>query len=162
MITVLPADTPVTIPVVGPTVATVVVLLVHSPPGTASVNAVLSPVHKEALPVIGNLGLTVIILLAVQLPPIEYVMVAVPPATPLTTPVPLIVATAVLLLVQPPPPGASLSVIVSPWHTDDGPVIIPGVALTVTVVVAVQPKEYVINTVPAPVPVTIPPVPAGR
>ena len=51
-------------------------------------------------------------------------MVAVPPDTPLTTPVNApTVATEVLLLLHAPQPVASLRVIVEPVHTTVGPVI---------------------------------------
>lgn len=65
-------------------------------------------------------------------------IVAVPAATPVTTPVELIVATDVLLLVQVPPEVASDNVVVEPVATDDAPVIaaITGKGLTVIVMVA--------------------------
>ena len=55
----VPADIPVTIPLVKPITAAVVLLLVHVPP-PASVNAVVRPTHTLFVPVIadGN-GLTV-------------------------------------------------------------------------------------------------------
>ena len=84
-------------------------------------------------------------------------IVVVPPDTPVTSPGLTTVATAVLLLVHVPPKTASLSTISEPSHTEDGPLISAGVGLTVTVVVAIQPKEYVIVAVPAPIPVTRPP-----
>ena len=66
----VPAETPVTRPVPD-TVATVVLLLLHVPPATASVRDMVIPVHRAAGPVTGADGLTVIVLLAVQLPPRE-------------------------------------------------------------------------------------------
>ena len=44
-----------------------------------------------------------------------------------------------LLLVQAPPPGAELSVVVSPIHTTAAPLIADGNGLTVTMAVAIQP-----------------------
>jgi len=72
------------------------------------------------------------------------------------------VAAAVLLLLQVPLP-ASLSEMPAPTHTVAGPDIMPGTALTVTTVVAVQPTAdvNVILAVPAVAPpVTIPEEPA--
>ena len=66
-------------------------------------------------------------------------MVAVPPDTPVTIPVPkLMAATAVLLLLHVPPP-ASLKAVVDPAQRIAVPVIADGVRLTVTTVVVRQP-----------------------
>ena len=74
-------------------------------------------------------------------------MVAVPPETPVTSPVVLTVATAVALLLHVPPPVVLVSVILLPAHTDEGPEIAltEGLTLTVTerVAVAVQPVPTV-------------------
>ena len=48
----VPADTPETIPVVEPALATARLLLVHVPPGTPSVNTLVDPVHIDVIPVI--------------------------------------------------------------------------------------------------------------
>ena len=65
-----------------------------------------------------------------------------PEDIPLTTPVAgITVATAGSPLVHVPPMVASSSVTVSPTHTCVGPLIGPGAAITVTVVVAAQPPE---------------------
>lgn len=63
-------------------------------------------------------------------------MVAVPAATPDTTPVdePM-VAIVVGVLLHVPPPVASASVVVAPAHNDIVPVMPAGEALTVTAVV---------------------------
>ena len=62
-----------------------------------------------------------------------------PTFTPVIKPVEeLAVAAAVLLLDHVPPVRALLSVIVCPPHTTSGPVLLPGVAFTVMVLVAVQ------------------------
>ena len=53
------------------------------------------------------------------------------------------VADAILLLIQVPPAVPSLSVMVMPSNTTDGPVMAPGDALTVTVVVLVQQRPIV-------------------
>jgi hypothetical protein len=74
-------------------------------------------------------------------------MVAVPAATPVTTPEAFTVATAVLLEAQVPPAVTSASVVVDPAQTVVVPVIAAttGKALTVTVVeeLAVQPEPLV-------------------
>ena len=62
-------------------------------------------------------------------------MVNVPAATPVTTPVVLIVATEVLLLLHVPPAVASVKLVVNPIHTDAVPVMVAGKGLTVAVVV---------------------------
>lgn len=56
VITAVPADIPVTTPVNDPTVATVVLPLVQVPPGTVSVNAVVSPTQIFNTPSIGPGG----------------------------------------------------------------------------------------------------------
>lgn len=58
-------------------------------------------------------------------------MVAVPLATPVTTPVVLTEATPLLLVLHVPPAVASASVTVDPVHTLAVPVIAAGVVLTV-------------------------------
>jgi len=66
-------------------------------------------------------------------------MLTTPVATPVIKPVlALAVAVAVLLLDHTPPVRELLSVIVCPPHTTSGPVLLPGVAFTVMVLVAVQ------------------------
>ena len=52
-------------------VATELLLLLHTPPGTASDNRVLAPTHKPVLPEIGAIGLTLTIYDATQVPPSE-------------------------------------------------------------------------------------------
>src|SRR4051812_44050420 len=68
-------------------------------------------------------GLTVIVAVTKD-DPITYTIVTVPAVTPATIPLeePM-VATDVALLLQVPPASGSLSVIVLPAHTVDGPVI---------------------------------------
>ena len=65
---------------------------------------------------------------------------AVPPEIPPTTPVVLIVPTAVLLLDQVPPAKESLKEMVEPWHTLLLPVIIDGAGFTVMVSVTTLPQ----------------------
>jgi hypothetical protein len=69
-------------------------------------------------------------------------MTDVPAATPVTTPdAEPMVATLVVPLVQVPPDVALVNVLVLPTHTDSEPLIAPGNALTVTILVAAQPVE---------------------
>lgn len=59
----VPGEIPVTMPVVKPTVAIVVLLLVHVPPPGASDNAVVNPVHTVLMPAMGDgVGLTVTVI----------------------------------------------------------------------------------------------------
>ena len=53
MITAVPADTPVTIPVPEPTVATMILPLVQVPPPTSD-NAVVAPIQTPKTPVMGG------------------------------------------------------------------------------------------------------------
>ncbi len=68
------------------------------------------------------------------------------------------VATDGALLLHAPPVALSVNVIVDPIHTDVGPDIATGAALTVTEAVLRQPVEsvYAMEEVPADMPVTIP------
>jgi hypothetical protein len=61
MMVVVPADTPVTIPVVAPIVAIGKLVLIHVPPGVRSVSVIVVPGHKADGPAIvaGN-GFTLI------------------------------------------------------------------------------------------------------
>jgi hypothetical protein len=137
VIIVLPAVTPLTTPEPEPTVATGVLPLLHIPPAVASDNVIVDPPSQTAtVPEIAEgAGFTVITVIAAHPDGKVYMIVAVPPATPVTTPVPVpTIATAVLLLLHVPPPDASLSVVVKPGQTTVVPVIGETVAFTVTVV----------------------------
>jgi hypothetical protein len=69
------------------------------------------------------------------------VIVAVPTATPVTTPLPdPTVAIAALLLLHAPAPAPSLSAIVEPIHIGAFPLIATDVLVTVISVVAIQPE----------------------
>ena len=72
-------------------------------------------------------------------------MFVVPAATPVATPVALLIeATLVVPLAQVPPLVASLSTAVLPTHTVPLPVIDPGSGFTVTSLVAVQPDDVTV------------------
>ena len=63
----VPAVRPLTRPVVDPTVATVVLLLLQAPPRTDSLKLIVAPSHTEFGPVIvAGSGFTVTIVVAVQ------------------------------------------------------------------------------------------------
>jgi hypothetical protein len=162
VIVVVPAATPVTTPALL-TVATPVLEDVHG--FTAAgvpdpVSVVVDPTQTFNVPVIAGCALTVTV--AVLLHPLllVYVMIAVPAATPVTTPALLTVATPVLDDVHgltaagvPDP----VSVVVDAIQMVNVPVIV-GCALTVTVVVLLHPLllVYVIIVVPGFTPVTTP------
>ena len=86
-------------------------------------------------------------------------IISAPAATPVTMPLALPMAALVLLLLQAPPPP-SVSVIVCPTHTDEGPLIAEGSAFTVIIFEVAQPVDSVYTTVTVPVlmPVKTPPV----
>jgi hypothetical protein len=87
------------------------------------------------------------------------VIFTVPAATPVTTPLPVTVAVAVLLLLHVPPETASLSVVVEPTHVNIVPVIAVAGPETVIVAVLAQPVDsvYAIVVVPSVRPETTPP-----
>jgi hypothetical protein len=123
---------------------------------------VVAPEHKLRVPVIVGVGLTVKLIVLLQPPVIAYVILTVPPATPVTWPFvpPLLLMLAIVgsLLLQLPPLGEPTSAVVTlPAHTEVAPVIV-GNAFTVTVpVVPEQPFASVkVNvTVPAETPVAM-------
>ncbi len=148
----VPADTPVTIPVADPTVATPVAELLHVPPVVALANVVVPLIHVEAVPVIAaGAATTVTIRLAADPQPVAYNIVTVPAPTPVTNPVPVSAdAIDVFPLVQLPPVTEFDNVIVLPSQTEEGPDIVAGAAFTVTTLVAgvPHPLSYVMVAVP--------------
>ena len=100
--------------------------------------------HAPNVPVIGCIAFTVTVVVTKQPAAIVYVIVAVPPATPVTIPetVPT-VALAVLLLLHVPPVTASVNVEVDPAHIITVPLIAVGVWLIVTIDVAKHPVARV-------------------
>ena len=130
-------------PVVYPVPATIVaapagaILQVPPADGSASVTDALT--QTVAGPVMGSgSALTVTACSEGHPPPTAYDMVVTPPATPVTMPVVEILPSEGRLLDHVPPVVTSLSDIVLPTHTDDGPVMGDGPALTVIVRVTVQ------------------------
>lgn len=133
----MPWATPPIVPVARPMVAMDVLPLLHVPPAFASDNVVEAVVHIPVTPVIGEL-LTVTVFVAFVPQPVEYVMVLVPFATPVTTPVvEPTVATDALLLLQIPYNEVLLKAVVEPEQTLVVPVIAAlGAVCTVTVDIA--------------------------
>jgi len=155
--TAVPAIPPVTMPVVDPIAAIVVLLLLQVPVVVASVSVVVKPEHTDKVPeMLTGVGLTVTTAEVTQPVDKVYQTVSSPTDTPVTSPVPDIVALGLLMLHVPPP--ASVSAVVAPTHTVKVPEIAEGNAYTVTTAVVWQPvlSAYVIIVVPAVPPVTIP------
>ena len=120
----VPGVTPVTTPDVL-TVATDVLLLLHTPDGVPLVSVSGVPMHTRLLPVVApGAGTASTVTTAVTAPEAAvYVIVAVPATTPVTTPDELTVATAGVLLLHVPPGVASASVVVPVTHTVNVPVM---------------------------------------
>jgi hypothetical protein len=138
-ITDVPAETPVTTPVAS-IVATAGVALLHVPPAVASVRVVVDPMQTVSVPPIAaGKGLTVTVAVTRQPVGNVYDITDVPAVTPVTTPAPVIVATAGVALLHVPPAVASVKVVVDPTQTDNVPPIDAGNGLTVTVAVLKQP-----------------------
>jgi hypothetical protein len=124
VITAVPPDTPVTIPVPGPTVATAVLPLLHAPPVVASFKIVVPPGHRVKVPMIGVRTMTDMDVVAEQPAMVVYTIVALPTFSPLTTPLELPMPTIEgPVLTHVPPVTASLKVAVPPRHTVEGPII---------------------------------------
>lgn len=134
-----PTLTGVTIPVDEVIVATEVPEHDHVPPDGESLSVVVDPRQTADTPDMGA-GCRLTVTGAVILHPVlsVYVMFADPVATPVTLPEVLFtVAIAVLLLLHVPPGVASLIAIGTPVQSDEGPLIVAGNGLTVTVAVVV-------------------------
>ena len=140
VIVAVPAVTPLTTPLAS-TVATAVLDDVQTPPAVALVSAVVEPAHTSVVPLIAattGIGLTVTVVVTDELHPFVvtvYVIVVLPAATPVTTPVDAsTVAVAVLLEVQTPPAVALVSAVVEPTHTPVVPLIAATVGSGLTVI----------------------------
>ena len=150
MIVAVPPVTPQTLPVEEPTVAILVLLLLHVPPDGLELSVLQTPLHIDAVPVIAaGVALTVTVAVAdadEEQADTEYVITVVPGATEVTIPeVDPIVATDVLLLLHVPPavPVGLVKVILAP---------VPhiGVLLAILPPVGAEHKA-VITTLPLPV-----------
>ena len=135
-------------PVIDPTLAIPVALLLQVPPPAASVKVVVNPEQTTSVPSIAVVrGFTVTTAVMIQPVGNVYVIVAVLVAAttpPVTTPVkdPML-AVPVELLLHVPPAVASVNVVVSPEQTLRVPSIAVGNGLTVTIVVITQPVPNV-------------------
>ena len=131
----VPDVAPVTMPVVPPIVACVVLLLQVPPVGDED-NVVVDPMQTVAVPVITpGFGFTVTVSVTEQPVKVEvWVMITAPGDTPLSVLVdPGVVTVAIpgILLLQLPLDGSE-SVIVDPLQTVVGPEMAGGLGLTVT------------------------------
>ena len=137
-----PAAKPFTKPDM-PTEAIAGAVLLHVPPTVTSEKAVDVPVQIEEAPEIAATDgtvFTVTAYVAVAVPHVPanvYVMVAVPAATPVTTPVLLTLAIIVLDDDHAPPKVTSDSVMLAPVHTVLKPVIGETVPILFTVIALV-------------------------
>jgi len=133
-----PVDIPVTAPAVPETTDTRLLAELQAPP-PAAVNDIAEPIQTVEGPVTApGEGLTVIVVVVEQ-PPDEKVIMEVPPAvaTPVTFPEPSTVAIDVEPLVHVPVP--SVNAVTAPGQTFVTPVIAAGVGITVTVAVVEHP-----------------------
>ena len=152
---VVPADTPVTIPV-ALTVARAGIEELHAPPPTPLLNEVVAVGQTVAVPVIvpafgKRFTVNIIDVAAVpQLFVTVYEISVVPAATPVTTPEDaLMVAVAAVPDVQIPPasPVGLLNVTLLAGHVEVAPVIVPalGNGLTVAILVAATVPQLLVT-----------------
>jgi hypothetical protein len=155
-ITVVPVVRPYTVaaPPLTPSVPTVGTLLLHVPPGVASVNVVMPPQVIVVVPTIGAAVATLdtetrkVDVAVPQAVVAVYVNVVVPAATPVTIPeVTPTVATPGVLLLHVPPDTVLVAVVVAPTHIVVKAVMVPAVpADTVTTLVTVIVPQPVVLT----------------
>ena len=121
-----------------PIVATVVTVLSQVPPALASVSVVVVPAHNEDRPETEDILFTVTGVCTLHpVAGMVKVILAIPVPIPVTIPeLEPAVAIAGLLDDQVEVPEISLSVIVCPAQTDEGPVMFAGKALMVIVDIA--------------------------
>jgi hypothetical protein len=113
-------------------------VMAQLPPVVALARMVVLCTHSPVLPVIGVDGLMSRVRFTVQLP-IAYVMAAVPMLIPSTLPVVPSILILLLVVLHAPPLVPFVSMMVAPWHTEEGPPIAVGAVLTVTVSFVEQP-----------------------
>ena len=158
----VPPEPVVTIPVAEPTMAMLVLPLLHTPPGVASYSVSSSDAQVGFSPMIAlGAGLIVTVVLVTQPDRLVYVILATPVVTPVTTPVePTTLAIYVCALYHLPPVLASCKVVVVPGHACVVPVIAGGSAITLTESETKQPAGmvYVMAVLPAAMPVITPDV----
>jgi hypothetical protein len=146
VIVVVPSDMPVTIPVVGLTVPTAVLELLHVPPAVGFDRVVVAPRHAVGIPVIAPGDATTVMIAVSKQPPNAYVTIVVPGDTPVIMPLdePM-VATPVLLLVQLPPAVVLLRVTDELTQIVESPVIGAGLGFMVTTLVPVEVQVPLLN-----------------
>ena len=128
----MPVLMPVTEPVASPTVALLVLPLIHVPPDDVLLSVVFEPTQTDTSPVIaGGAEFTVTIVVRAHELEIVYVIIVVPVVTGDTTPDDEIVATPGVLLVHVPPEGEDESVVLPAGHKANDPVMTAGILLTV-------------------------------
>jgi len=142
VIVVVPVDRPVRMPDV-PIPAIEVLLLLQDPPEVASLKVMVLPRHTPDALRIADIGLTVIVVVAIHPVGSVYVILEVPADTVVTLPLPSIVATPVVLLAQVPPVVASERLLAAPIHIAVVPVIADGNGFTVIIETAPQPLTSV-------------------
>jgi len=164
---VYPPEIPVTVPVLS-IAATPEALLLHTPPEILSRTVMMVPAQRAAGPVMApaDTGNESMVIMAraedEQLPKtMVYAMVSMPPTRPET--VPAVTVAFVLAALHEPPEVVSMSVMVVPAQTEDGPEMIPGDAtgLTVTTYLAKAghiPRAYSTVSTPGVIPMTMPSV----
>ena len=104
---------PVTIPEAEPTLATVLLLLLHIPPATLLARVMVWPIHTLDAPVMAAVAFTLIAAEVTQPDAVVYEIVAAPAEMPVTTPeAEPTVAMLPSLLLHTPPPMALLSPVV--------------------------------------------------
>ena len=158
---VVPAETPVIIPVIEPAVATATLLLVHTPLWMASDSTEIAPAHIVPAPIIAvGCVVTETIVVATHPDGSAYVIMVVPADNAETIPEEEpTVPTAILLLLHMPPVLVSLKAEVDPEQILVVPVIAPGNGFTVSEYIEKQPPAIswkVIAVVPADTPVIMP------
>jgi len=143
--TVVPTDSPVTIPFV-PIEPTAVLLLLHVPPGVTSLKFVVRPKQTLLVPKIlaGN-GFTVAIVVVIQPVGNVYITILVPARMPVIQPLvlPTLAIDGETELHVPPKVGSDKHTL-KPLHTGALPVMLDGKGLTVRIVLdVVVPHELV-------------------
>lgn len=78
----MPPDTPVTMPVLTPIVATEVLLLVQLPPLSAVANVVVLPTQRLAVPVTDKVVTDTAVEAVAEHPPVTLIVTVYTPATP--------------------------------------------------------------------------------
>jgi hypothetical protein len=127
--------------------------MLHTPPPTDAVYVAGVPMHTVAAPVTVpalGAGFTLSSKVVAAVPQVlvmVYDMMVVPPATPVTTPVPDTVAAVGLVLLHTPPAVAFDRAVNVPAHIVPGPMMVPafGERFTVTVCIAATDPQLLVT-----------------